>query len=171
MKTYFFFKMKYTKTISKLLLLVTITFFSSCKKEGPAGLAGKDGNANVVSSTITSSSWAYTAPSWATTFDYPAITQDIINSGAVLVYLKVGNNYNQLPLTFYQTSSYSSTIEVSTFVGGLSLLWTDSDLTQPNNPGSPTFKIVVIASSGMIQNPNVDYSNYEDVKATFNLKN
>lgn len=160
------------KTISTLLLLVTMTIFSSCKKEGPEGPAGKDGvdgNANVVSSTITSSAWAYNAPSWAITFTYPAITQEIINSGAVLVYIKVGNNYNQLPLTFYQSSSYSTTIEVTTFAGGLSLIWTDSDLTQPNNPGSQTFKVVVIAASGMIQNPNVDYSNYEEVKSTFNL--
>lgn len=164
-----FFKMNSIKTITSLVLLVTMTIFSSCKKEGPAGPAGEDGNANVVSSTITSSSWAYTAPSWAITFTYPAITQEIINSGAVLVYIKVGNNYNQLPLTFYPSASYSSTIEVSTFVGGLSLLWTDSDLIQPNNPGSQTFKVVVIAASGLIQNPNVDYSNYEEVKSTFSL--
>jgi hypothetical protein len=164
-----FFKMNSIKTITSLVLLVTMTIFSSCKKEGPAGPAGEDGNANVVSSTITSSSWAYTAPSWAISFTYPAITQDIINSGAVLVYIKVGNNYSQLPLTFYQSASYSSTIEVSTFVGGLSLFWTDSDLTQPNNPGSQTFKVVVIAASGLIQNPNVDYSNYEEVKSTFNI--
>lgn len=158
------------KTISALLLLVTMTLFSSCKKEGPAGPAGKDGNANVVSSTITSSSWAYAAPSWVITFTNPAITQEIINSGAVLVYLKVGNSYNQLPLTFYPSSDYSTTIEVSTFVGGLSLFWTDSDLIQPINPGSRTFKVVVIAASGRIQNPNVDYSNYEEVKSTFNLE-
>jgi len=162
--------MNLIKTISALLLLVTVTTFSSCKKEGPAGPAGQDGNANVVSSTITSSAWAYNAPSWAITFTYPAITQEIINSGAVLVYLKVGNNYNQLPLTFYPSSSYSSTVEVSNFVGGLSLIWTDSDLTQPNNPGSRTFKVVVISSSGMIQNPNVDFSKYEEVKAIFDLK-
>ena len=165
-----FFKMNSIKSITSLVLLVTMTIFSSCKKEGPAGPAGKDGNANVVSSTITSSSWAYTEPSWAITFTDPAITQEIINSGAVLVYIKVGDNYTQLPLTFYLSSSYSSTIEVSTFVGGLSLFWTDSDLVQPNNPGSQTFKVVVIAGSGMIQNPNVDYSNYEEVKSKFNLE-
>jgi hypothetical protein len=161
------FKMNLIKTISVLLFVSTMTIFSSCSKEGPAG---KDGNANVVSSTITSSSWVYNDPTWAITFNYPAITQEIINSGAVLVYMKVGNNYNQLPLTFYQSSSYSTTIEASNFVGGLTLFWTDSDLTQPINPGSRTFKVVVISASGMMQNPDVDYSNYEEVKTIFNIE-
>lgn len=161
--------MNSVKTIKTLMLLAAITIFGGCAKEGPAGEDGKDGNANVVSTTITSTDWTFNDPSWVLSLNYPAITQDIINSGAVLVYVKVGESYNQLPLTFYQSSSYSSSVEVSTFVGGLYLFWTDSDLIQPIYPGSQTFKIVVIASSGMIQNPNVDYSNYEEVCSTFNI--
>lgn len=161
--------MNSVKTIKTLMLLAAITIFGGCAKEGPAGEDGKDGNANVVSTTITSTDWTFNDPSWVLSLNYPAITQNIINSGAVLVYVKVGESYNQLPLTFYQSSSYSSSVEVSTFVGGLDLFWTDSDLIQPIYPGSQTFKIVVIASSGMIQNPNVDYSNYEEVCSTFNI--
>jgi hypothetical protein len=155
------------KIIYLALMVVSLTtLFSGCKKEGPAG---KDGNANVVSSSTTVSNWVYEGSSWKSIIPYPAITQDIINSGAVLVYMKTGESYNQLPLTFYQNPAYSTTIEVSTVVGGLALYWSDSDLSQPINPGTRTFKVVVIASSGMIQNPDVDYSNYEEVKSAFNL--
>lgn len=165
-----------TASFFTMLTLACGLLFTNCAKDGktgpagPAGANGTNGNANVVSSSITSSSWVYTAPSWGITFTYPAITQDIIDKGAVLVYLKVGSAYNQLPLTIYQSASYSSTYEVSTVVGGLTIFATDSDLTQPTNPGSKTFKVVVIAASGRAANPNVNYNDYNAVKKAFNLQ-
>ena len=164
-----------TAKIFGTFALVCGLLFTGCKKgdtgpAGPAGTNGTNGNANVVSSSITSSNWVYSSPSWGISFTYPAITQDIIDKGAVLVYLKVGSAYNQLPLTIYQSATYSSTYEVSTIVGGLTIFATDSDLTQPNNPGSKTFKIVVIAASQRMANPNVNYGNYNEVKKAFNLK-
>ena len=147
-------------------------FFTGCKKgdTGPAGTNGTNGNANVVSSTITSSNWSYVSPSWEIAFSYPAITQTILDKGAVLVYLKTGTSYAQLPMTFYQSASYSTSLEVSNFLGGVKIWWTDSDLTQPSNPGSWTFKIVVIAASGRAANPNVNYNDYNAVKKAFNLQ-
>lgn len=149
---------------------------TNCAKDGktgpagPAGANGANGNANVVSSTITSSNWSYVSPSWEIAFSYPAITQDIIDKGAVLVYLKNGTSYSQLPLTFFQSASYSTALEVSNYLGGVKIFWTDSDLTQPTNPGSWTFKIVVIAASGRAANPNVNYNDYNAVKKAFNLQ-
>lgn len=159
-----------------LFALACGLLFTNCSKDdntgpaGPAGANGTNGNANVVSSTFTSSSWLYTAPSWVVSFLYPAITQDIIDKGAVLVYLKVGSAYSQLPLTIYQVSTFSSTYEVSTVVGGLSIRATDSDLTQPNYPGLKEFKVVVIAASGRAANPSINYNDYNAVKKAFNLQ-
>lgn len=157
------------KTISTLFLLVTMAFFSSCTKEGPAGPAGKNGNANVVSSSVTSGSWTYVAPSWEQTFTYPAITSTILNSGAVLVYVQSGTNFYQLPYTFYPSSSFSRTFTYVHYLGGLKVFVTDSDLTQPSDPGTLTFKVVVIASSALKQNPDVNLKDYNAVKKAFNL--
>lgn len=161
-----------SKIFGTTMIIGMLVFSTSCKKgdTGPAGTNGKDGNANVVSSTITSSNWVYTSPSWKIDFTYPAITQSIIDNGAVLVYLQVGSAYNQLPLTTYPSSTYSRTYEVSSYVGGVAIYATDSDLTQPANPGSKKFKVVVIAASGLKQNPNVNLDNYEEVKAAFNIQ-
>jgi hypothetical protein len=149
------------KIIYLALMVVSLTtLFSGCKKED---------DVKIESSSITFSDWVYDGTSWTYSFTYPAITQDIINSGAVLVYIKDGTADVQLPYTFYANDEYSTTIAAATYVGGLKLKWTDSDLIQPNNPGSRTIKVVVIPSSGMIQNPSVDYSNYEEVKSAFNL--
>lgn len=159
--------MNSTKIIATLIFVLSVALFSGCTKEGPAG---KDGNANVSSTTLTASNWVYSAPSWVATLPYSAITQEIVNSGAVLVYIKVGESYNQLPLTFYQTDSYSTTIEVSTSPGQVTLFWTDSDLIQPDNPGSQSFKVVAIAAATMIDNPDLDYSSYDEVMSTFGLE-
>ena len=160
------------KAINTFSFISLMLIFFGCEKEGPAGPAGPagaDGNANVVSTNVTSSAWVYVNSSWEISFAYPEITQEIINSGAVLVYIKVNESYNQLPLTFYQSQEYSTSIQVSTYNGGVTMFWSDSDLVQPINPGSQTFKIVVIASSVMRQNPNVNYNNYEDVSRAFDL--
>lgn len=156
----------------KSLIIFGITLISiiGCTKEGPVGPAGADGNANVVSSTISSSNWVYNSPNWSITYFYPAITQNIIDKGAVLVYLKNGQAYTQLPLTIYPSATFSSSLEVNSFVGGVKIFWTDSDLTQPSNPGNREFKVVVIAASGLAQNPNLDFKNYEAVKLAYNLK-
>lgn len=159
----------------KSLLAICIIALSliGCTKEGAQGPAGKDGtngNANVVSSSITSSSWVYNNPSWEIAFSYAAITQDIIDRGAVLVYMKVGSAYNQIPITFYPANNYSRTYDISSNVGSVTIYCTDSDLTQPTNPGIQTFKIVVISASQLIKNPNVDLNNYSIVKQAFQLQ-
>lgn len=147
--------------------------FTGCKKEGPPGkdgTNGKDGNANVVSSSVTSGGWSYVSPSWEQAFTYPAITQNILDKGAVLVYVQSGSNYYQLPYTFYPSSTYSRTYTYVHYLGGLKVFVTDSDLTQPTNPGTLTFKVVVIAASGRAANPNVNYNDYNAVKKAFNLQ-
>lgn len=160
---------KSTKIIAMFAIACGL-LFTNCKKEGTQGPPGKDGNANVVSSSITSSNWVYNNPSWKINFSYGAINQDIIDNGAVLVYMKVGTAYNQIPITFYPANNYSRTYDLSTYVGGVAVYCTDSDLTQPTNPGSQTFKIVVIAASQLIKNPNVDLNNYAEVKQAFNIQ-
>jgi hypothetical protein len=158
------------------LVAVMAALFMGCAKDGkdgapgPAGADGADGNANVVSSTITTSAWVYNAPSWVLVLNYPAITQNIVDKGAVLAYMKVGNNYAALPLTFYPTDFYSSSILYSYGVNNIAFDWTDSDRIQPNNPGSRTFKVVVIAASALEGRPDVDLLDYEMVKTAFDLK-
>lgn len=96
---------------SSLFLLAVITTFSSCSKEegptgkdGVAGTNGADGNANVIYS-----DWASVPAATATTIDgtngntssisAPNLTQEILDKGTVLVYVKFGSTIIQLPYT------------------------------------------------------------------------
>lgn len=162
------------------LTIIAMSFFASCRGPmGPAGPAGQDGNANVVSSTLTihSEDWYWDNGSWRVDVDYDAINANIYNTGAVFVYMKEGNTWRQIPLTFYYSqyddngveNFYSSSLEVSYYQGGVSIFWTENDFYDGFRPENRQFKIVVLAAGLYNARQDVDYSNYEEVKTVFQL--
>ena len=169
----------------KKLSLICMTLFAmifavSCRGPmGPEGPAGHDGNANVCSSTVTvySNDWNWDNTSWRVDLEYKAINADIDNYGAVLVYMNNGNTWRQLPMTFYYTDTdqngntlfCSSSLEVSTYEEGVSIFWTENDFYDGYKPEDHDFKIVVIAAGVYQSRSDVDYSNYEAVKAAYQL--
>ena len=178
------------KKLSLICMTVLAVFaMASCRgpqgPQGPQGPAGQDGNANVVSSTVTVNynDWQWVNNcQWMVDINYPAINNNVYNHGAVLVYMKIGNVWSQVPLTyFYETQfddgtygNVASTIEVGTLNdGGVRLFWTESDFYHsPDGPGvndSYDFKIVAIEASVYSHRSDVDYSDYEAVKTAFQL--
>ena len=104
------------------MTLVAMIFAVSCR--GPQGPEGPMGNANVCSSTVTvhSSDWYWdNNTSWRVDLRYEAINVDIVEHGAVLVYMEDRDTWRQLPYTFYYNGFdeqgneyfYSSSLEVS----------------------------------------------------------
>lgn len=168
-------KMKIIKFIAISLLIAGATSLSSCKKEGPVGPKGDtglQGNANVKSGIVTISNWMYdgTNKNYTATIIDNDITQNIVDAGVVMAYLYQNGANLALPTTIYPTSSYSSTLS---FIYGLQqviIRIQDSDLTQPNYPGSLTFRIVKVAPSFLIANPNIDWEDYAQVKHVLNLE-
>ena len=174
--------MKKLGIVFMTLLAVALTV--SCTKtgpQGPAGQDGQDGNANVCSSTVTvyPSEWYWdNNTSWRVDIDYKAITADITDYGAVLVYMEDRNTWRQIPLTFYysivdeetnEECFYSSSLEVSTYDEGVSIFWTENDFYNGYRPEEHRFKIVVIAASVYNYRSDVDYSDYNAVKKAFQL--
>ena len=155
-----------------------VLILTSCEKEviiegppGPQGPQGEAGNANVRSGTYQVAEWEYDEPHYMADIDVSFITNDIFASGVILVYVKrTDDSFTQLPLTFYWSSDYSTTLEVISMIGKVKLQWTDSDLIQPVQPGSYTFKIVVIESSELLAQRGVNPNDYESVSRAFNLE-
>ena len=157
------------KTIKIILFATFLLFGLSCKKEtvtGPQGEKGEQGNTNVQSEyqTVYSSEWIYDSIEKlyrATIFDSD-ITQSIIDKGMVVVSLVADERINiPLPVTFTlnypnSTDTYSSTMLFAYEKSKVYITVQDSDLTQPNNPGSGTFRIVKIAGAFLQQNPNLE---------------
>lgn len=165
------------KTIFKttMLCLVAGLTFSSCKKEtgpkgdtGAIGPQGPAGNANVKTTIVSNQTWVYSAPAYIATMSAPNITQEIVDKGAVLVYLENAGTYIQLPITLYN-NGYQTLVDFEHYLGTVRVSWADSDLTQPVAPTSNIkFKIVTIASSGMIKNVNT--ADYNEVKTALKLQ-
>lgn len=133
--------------------------FSACAKdgpEGPAGPAGAPGNANVKVTTFSAApgDWSSISGGWAINRGVPNVTQDIVNSGAVIVYLKVGTAYVALPL-----SSGSLTWGYGYGVGSVQIeAITSGTITQVTE-----WKVIAIAGSGMKPLDGVDLNNYQAV--------
>jgi hypothetical protein len=98
------------KNLSKVLL-VAITIFSifmitSCSKDGQNGKDGVPGTVNVYYSPWASRTFTGSGISWQTDYEAPQITQEILDKGTVLCYLK--QDAYVAPIPFY----YPQRIEV-----------------------------------------------------------
>lgn len=159
-----------TTVITGLVLTLGLTF-TSCKKAekgdtGPAGTNGTNGNANVIgTNVVTVSTWAASGSVWESTITFSGITSNVVDKGIVSVFVLYGTSWWALPdLNGKNSTQYGFGI------GFVKLLNSNSDGTTPANPGTQTFRIVVVSPSNRIANPNVNWNNYAEVKKVLNLK-
>lgn len=162
-----------------IALFAALVMASSCRRENNCSNCNNNNGANVASSTLTinSNDWYWdNNTSWRVDIDYNNITQDIINRGAVLVYMESQNTWRQLPMTFYYSINgssgveyRSSSLEVSSFDKGLSIFWTESDFNNSYRPDTHRFKIVVIEANIYATRSDVDFSDYDAVRKAFNI--
>ena len=169
------------KKLSVICMTVLAVFaMASCR-----GPKGDQGNANVVSSTVTvyPEDWRWVNNcQWMVDIDYPAINNNVFNHGAVLVYMDKSGVWSQVPLTYYyedvinyedgtqEIVNCSASIEVGTLNnGGVRLFWTENDFFDGNRPQTHRFKIVAIEASVYSHRSDVDYSDYNAVKTAYQL--
>ena len=163
------------KSILLVLPIIAVMLTSNgCKKgdtgpQGPPGTNGVDSNTNVVGTnaiTLNSGNWTANGKYFYATLYTLAITQAIVDRGAVLVYEQNGSSWTALPYTF-GILSRSFQFELNTVY----IFYQNTDGSQTDNPGNQTYRIVAISSSNSIANPYVDWESYEEVKRVFNLNN
>ncbi|MEN9399526.1 MAG: hypothetical protein RL632_627 [Bacteroidota bacterium] len=149
--------MKKTVVLSMLMMFI----LSSCNKD-------KYGNTDISSSTHTVS-WVFEDPSYTTTIIVPEITQDVLDNGAIMVYM---TNFNggwiALPCTLPMDVSYASTFTPEFFVGGVKIWQTDTDLLTLD-PGTMQFKVVVLTQKQMEAHPDLVLTDYSSVEKALNL--
>jgi hypothetical protein len=159
----------YLPVISLAILLV-----SGCAKDtgvgprGPQGPQGPAGNANVVGTNSVTVNWTYDSGMNAYTSQINAgdITQDIVNIGSVQVFIQYGTEWWVLPDIIGVNST--------TFgygVGYVSLINSNSDDSTPAYPTHSTFRVVIISANARIENPDVNWQNYREVKEALHLAN
>lgn len=154
-----------------ILIGITTVMINGCAKDGetgPTGKDGKDGNANVIgtnSVTVTSSDWSFNSGYYKTVFTTSDITQAIVDKGFIMVYEKLGNDWQSMPYLIDNQSR-----DFSFGVGSVTVWVHNIDLSTPTNPGAQTYRIVIIPASNLSAHPEVDFKNYKQVKTTFDIK-
>lgn len=167
----------------KAVLLSIAMFVFGCSKDGetgPAGPAGANGingtngingNANVIGSTIfstTASNWTTDTGGivWtATLTGANEITQNIVDRGIVSVFILTGSQWSPLPFTFFNRN-----MSYSFGVGTIEFVAYGTDYAVIPNPSNVTMRFVVISPSNRLSHPNTDWNNYEEVKQVLKLK-
>jgi hypothetical protein len=160
---------------NKTLLLffaISVFSFTACKKEeGPAGPAGKDGNANVKSMMITVNQLEWNGDGYGYSAEKPCsiITPAIAESGAVMCYYKEDDTYVPLPASINYLAQYTTHMLFAYTPGNIEFFTQDDDGLTPS-PDQAIFKVVAISSAGMQLNPDLDINNYYEVKQAFDLE-
>ncbi len=159
-----------TKITLVMFLLIALTF-NACKKpkdgeDGPQGLQGPAGNANVQGSQPYSATFITSNGNlYYVNINAPLLTQDILDKGVVMVYTGGVGDWWPLPLTANITTTY---FNIKLNLVTIYIRNTDGSTTP--NPGTKTFRNVYISASNRMAHPNLDLTNYEEVKKALNLK-
>ena len=163
-------KTNFIKIMTVLMLAGTV--FTNCKKgdTGPQGPAGTNGNANVKSQTSTNLTWTFNnaTKAYETNISAALVTQDIVDKGAVLVYLQDGNTSSQLPTSTMYDVSTIVFFDFECSVGNVKITFKNSDLDNSLVPQSTLkFKIVAMTASARAANPEMN--DYNQIKTTYHM--
>lgn len=99
----------------------------------------------VYSSRVNNVAWTLVGNEWKIILNWSEITQEVLNKGAIQTFLgDVGyDNWSPVPATFYQSSTYSTSILVNYSLNNVEIIWVDSDLTPPLTPPNVDVKVVI----------------------------
>ena len=94
----------------------------------------------------------------------PEITQDVLDNGLVMVYMKMDNEYAALPFTF-TFDGYQTIFEYTLQLNIVNIYLFDTDLQTLDPTGPITFKVVIINDFGAIgmSEEVIKDMEYEDV--------
>lgn len=171
------------KAVGLLILASGLFFMSSCRKDKyqPKGYyqpAGDYGNTAINSFTFLPDNWMIDDTTgnnfqYVTFKDWSGITQSVIDNGAVMAYIGNGTAWIALPVTTADSKFGTLSFSYIYSQGSITILLHGYDLnveTTPNDFSGLKFKIVTITGVGLGANPELDYTNYTEVKKAFNLK-
>ncbi|MDB9932883.1 hypothetical protein OAD28_09255 [Flavobacteriales bacterium] len=146
------------------IILIATFIFASCKKEIIRETTIIENSSSISTFVVDSNNWRVSNQFLIATIDIPAITQEIIDKGAVLIYQKENASWISLPFSFTMNASSPSTfVRVNHFVGYITIYRSNSDYSVPSNPGVRTFKCVILTGDQLASHPEIDINNIQEL--------
>tara|TARA_R110002096_G_scaffold221429_2_gene410224 strand:- start:2465 stop:2995 length:531 start_codon:yes stop_codon:yes gene_type:complete len=171
-------EIKKIKAALAAIVIMGLTFTACSGDDGEQGPAGAPGNANVQPSNYTVMVADWTAgPVLRDTLNVPAVTQAVVDNGAVHVYQKRtdSTSWEALPfsyIAFLGGNPATLTFQFGYNVGEVHLSGTNSFNANVTPgavyPGDRNFKVVVIPSTSLIE--GIDVNDYEQVKMVYGIE-
>lgn len=164
------------RLVSGAAILGLVLLFSACD-EGPVGPQGPPGNANVFALTFlfTMDDASFSGPVASVGYEVPAITPAVVDDGAVLLYFREQGTWTAMPYTFADESPDLPAVDYTITLGyGYDdrFLEVFYEASTPDIPleDQPDREIKAVVIEGFpAAKAAVDFSDYEAVKAYFNL--
>lgn len=159
-----------------LLIILAAFLITGCQKgdkgdtgdTGPAGPSGPKGSANVSSTNYTVATGTWGGVNTGFVFKditINEITQSILDNGVVMVYEGGPSQWNALPHS-NQNDEWRFLISTQR----LRVILLHANGTNVADPGSKTFKVVIISGDAMTLHPNLNLNNYDEVKYALQLE-
>lgn len=157
-----------TKISNFLFAAFLMLVFSGCSQEGPQGPAGLDGNANVTASPWYSpTSWNGTAGNWYFDVKNSAISQDIVESGAILAYVSLPgdlyNDYTVRPLPAYAIGANWDFLLPNDGKSYGTIEFTSDMVNMPGTSGY-NFRFILIPSNNSLKSASLSAPALSDLK-------
>lgn len=167
---------------SVALLTIFLSATSTGCKKGDDGAKGDTGTANVMFSkwqdvTFTpAKNSAGDTVAWTATMNAPKLTQSILDSGVVKVYLNAGTEADPavfaLPFTDYYALTGIENLNVYFSVGMINMYATGDAGTGLSSNGQKAFQFRYVLIPGGVstgRSATVDLNNYQAVKSFYNI--
>lgn len=155
-----------------LIVSLALIVFTGCKKDDTNDGPKPNSNITNIDVEVKYSDWEQFVFEYSYGYeaiiDVPEITEEVLQSGAIITYLKDENDfYMVLPLTVHQ-GNYSVTYAVGYSVGAFDPAIIYNSLDIGTQPATMEFKIVILKDVPPVK---LNMNNYEEVNEYYNLSN
>lgn len=158
-----------TRTILFSFLIASSAFlWTGCSQEGPQGPAGLDGNANVIASQWYSpTAWDGSSGDWYFVVTNSAISQDIVESGAILAYVSlpgdIYNEYTVRPLPAYAIGANWDFLLPNDGQSYGTIEFTSDMVNRPGTSGY-NFRFILIPSNYSLKSASLNAPGLNDLR-------
>ena len=141
---------------------------TGCSQEGPQGPDGLDGNANVTASPwYTPTTWKGLSGDWFFDIKNSAISQDIVESGAILAYVSLPgdlyNDYSVRPLPAYAIGTNWDFLLPNDGHSYGTIEFTSDMINMPGTSGY-NFRFILIPSNNSLKSASLSTPALSDLK-------